>query len=482
MLASKNFSRNKKRYRATVISLFLSVSLFISASSFCSYLTDAVTGVAGAYTPVDADVGVSLNDDNYDPSELLNVILSTEHVDTACFVSNCYLSYITLDKACLTDDYINSPSRENTDNERFKYSPTVRLCFVDDSTFKNYCEAVGVKSDDYFNKDNPQGIAYNTAAEIYVDSYNNDKYYICNVFEKSKLPITVVNEELNLTIDDYTIDYYDTNDDTERDEYYYYPTEYYEKYSAAYGTQVEFPIDTSLAKIVAHDEAVNETVVKIGALTDTLPYFTSSSNYVVLVYPMSMAQYVSSDFTSEWLCGLGSFYVKAQDHLSATKELTASLKGYGGVEVLDIASNDEMDKMLITVITVFSYGFIALISLIATANVFNTVSTSIALRRREFAMLRSVGLTAKGFMRMMNYECLIYGFKALLYGIPFSVAVTYIIYKAVGTGVSMGFYIPIHSIIIAVSSVFAVVFATMLYSTRKIKTENPIDGLRNENL
>ena len=66
-------------------------------------------------------------------------------------------------------------------------------------------------------------------------------------------------------------------------------------------------------------------------------------------------------------------------------------------------------------VNVFSYGFIILISLIAMANVFNTISTSISLRRREFAMLRSVGLTQKGFRRMMDYECLIYGLLSLIH-------------------------------------------------------------------
>lgn len=47
VLAVKNFKRNKKRYRSTIFSLFLSIVLFISASSFCSYLMDAVQGVAG---------------------------------------------------------------------------------------------------------------------------------------------------------------------------------------------------------------------------------------------------------------------------------------------------------------------------------------------------------------------------------------------------------------------------------------------------
>ena len=90
-------------------------------------------------------------------------------------------------------------------------------------------------------------------------------------------------------------------------------------------------------------------------------------------------------------------------------------------ELQNLAANGENQRAMVTVVNVFSYGFIILISLISMTNVFNTISTSIALRRREFAMLRSVGLTQRGFARMMDYECIIYGARALPWGLPASV-------------------------------------------------------------
>ena len=148
----------------------------------------------------------------------------------------------------------------------------------------------------------------------------------------------------------------------------------------------------------------------------------------------------------------------------------------------DLAAAGESQRAMTTVVNVFSYGFIILISLIAMTNVFNTISTSIALRRREFGMLRSVGLTQGAFARMMDYECLIYGLRALLWGLPVSALVTYAIYRTMAKTISTGFYIPWYSVAIAVGSVFVVVFATMLYATRRIRRENPIDALKQENL
>ena len=138
--------------------------------------------------------------------------------------------------------------------------------------------------------------------------------------------------------------------------------------------------------------------------------------------------------------------------------------------------------MMVTVINVFAYGFIILISLIALANVFNTISTNVMLRRREYAMLKSVGMDSKGFNKMSNYECIIYGLKGLSFGLPVSVLTTYFVYRVAYQAFETDFYIPVASFGIAVLSVFIVVFATMMYSMRKIKADNPIDALKNENI
>ena len=135
-----------------------------------------------------------------------------------------------------------------------------------------------------------------------------------------------------------------------------------------------------------------------------------------------------------------------------------------------------------TIVKVFAYGFIVLISLIAVANVFNTISTNIGLRRREFAMLRSIGMTTKGIQRILDYECILYGIKSLVLGLPVSALVTYFIYRAVDISMEIGYFLPWKAVLIAAFSVFAVVFATMMYSMSKLKKDNPVDTLKNENI
>ena len=168
----------------------------------------------------------------------------------------------------------------------------------------------------------------------------------------------------------------------------------------------------------------------------------------------------------------------------ADMQIMLTESGLPTAYLYDRVDENESGLRLVTVINVFSLGFIILISLIAMTNVFNTISTSIALRRREFAMLKSVGLTNRGFDRMMNYECLIYGLRSLLFGVPAGILMSYVIYIVADIGYSSarGFYVPWQSVAIGAGSVFVVVFATMLYSTRRIRRDNPIDALKNENL
>ena len=123
-----------------------------------------------------------------------------------------------------------------------------------------------------------------------------------------------------------------------------------------------------------------------------------------------------------------------------------------------------------------------MISLIAIANVFNTISTNIKLRKRELAMLRSVGMSERDFQKMMNFECVFYGGRALKLGLPIALLNSYLIYKlmAIGGLEEIEFVLPWGSIIISIVGVLAIVFITMLYAVSEIKKENIIDALRDD--
>ena len=245
------------------------------------------------------------------------------------------------------------------------------------------------------------------------------------------------------------------------------------------------------------EEACLPIPLSIGATAKTVPSFFSDSNDTIqLFYPYSFlgqilsglepgVEYVElpQEHSPEMPVSV-AMYFRCQNHQNTEAEMVQKLSDWNLTSdgLYNYASNMEGERAMMTVINVFAFGFITLISLIAAANVFNTISTNINLRQREFAMLQSIGMTPQGFRKMMNFECLLYGIKGLLYGIPVSIGVTWLIHRAVSNGVNQNFFIPWYSIVIAVGSVFLVVFATMVYSMRKIRKKNTIDTLKNENL
>ncbi|MDD2234510.1 MAG: ABC transporter permease, partial [Desulfitobacteriaceae bacterium] len=168
--------------------------------------------------------------------------------------------------------------------------------------------------------------------------------------------------------------------------------------------------------------------------------------------------------------------------------LIESIKEYqkhtsiANIHIYDVAASNKKNMQFVTLISVFFYGFVALIAAICVANIFNTISTSISLRKREFATLKSIGMTPKGFNKMINYESLFYGIKALLYGLPISFGIMYLIYKLLSNSFEFSFAIPWGSIIGTIIAVFAIVGSTMLYASSRIKKENIIDVLKNENI
>ena len=137
---------------------------------------------------------------------------------------------------------------------------------------------------------------------------------------------------------------------------------------------------------------------------------------------------------------------------------------------------------MVLAIEILFYGLLTLVTLIGVTSVFNTITTSINLRKKEFAVLRSVGLSPKGFNKMIWFESIFFGLKSLLYGLPVGILASYLISRNMGMLVENSFHLPIPAIIISCFGVFVVVMISIWYQASKVKKENIIDTIRNENI
>ena len=416
MLASKHFKRNRKKYRATVMSLFMSIVLFVSASAFSEYLMESFTGGFGTNG---YDLSVELYGEEFGgktPEEVFALLQTDQDVNQITYAVKKYFT------GRVSAEYLNEGVSQMADDFAEVYG---YIYFVRDSDFISLLNQYHLDENKFMNSAEPLGIIID--GNISFDR-NEGKFTKDNIFRS----------------DDSIIECYDW--------------------------QEEQPV-------------VNFTLKAGKTIYETPYYIQSLSGGFNMIYPIGQYANVIPDDGSDD----GQYYryfMTSGNHAASYQNMKSVLTENGVVSrtLHDYAKDVEDDRNQIMIMQVLSYGFIVLISLIAAANVFNTISTNISLRRREFAMLQSVGMTKGGLRRMMNYECLLYGSKSLLLGLPVACAVTYLIYRAVLAGYETSFRLPFAAIGIAILSVFLVVFSTMMYSMKKLKTDNLIDDLKNENI
>lgn len=480
-LSSKNFKRNKRKYRTTVFSLFVSVVLFISASSLATYFTDIVEAES---QDMNFDVGINVY--NYEdrtdgePStetedfrvKLYNGLKTVKGIDEFTFTQQKGTDF-NIDKKYISEEYLNMINKEHTDsvdknneiNGMFTYN------FIDDAAFKRLLKEEGLSEEEYFDKETPKALVYDMGTYIYQND-NKEKVYIIPFLNtddiSSNIEITNILPHFEENGEKYT----HFGETVVKDGVTYYV------YDIGRDEGEEF--DESTKRYLPEEKAVSHINISIGSVLDEKPYFAGHNTN--LIYPESVKEKVMLD--GYWQTHA---FILCEDHSKVASDVSRLIRDIGGdtnhVSVYDYAAEIESIRALVTIAKVLAYGFIILISMIAAANVFNTISTNISLRRREFATLKSVGLTSKGMRKMMTFESILYGVKSLLFSLPVSLGMTYLVYLvASDSGYAMGFYVPWDKFIIAIASVFIIVVLSMIYSIKKVNKENTVETLRNENI
>lgn len=463
VLAGKHYKRNRKKYRTTVVSLFMSIVLFVSAAAFTDYMMESAEGGLASdqfdlIYAAELDASAAMT-----PDELLELLFSEQNVTGGTYTKKQFLQgdisreYVT---AMFADRFSNF-GMESEDRAPKELGISGYLYFVADAEFNRLLEKCNLKEADYYDRDNPLGIALDRNIEF---DRRLEKYVTLDTLQGDGCMIEGL---YYVEIDGYYRK--DSRIDENGNKVVLYQNRDNEN------DIIELPYGESFAKYTLRSEKTIEEA----------PFFVSRSTPVAInmIYPYSMLESVVPEAALNQFRNT-EYFLTSSNHTASFENLATVLteNALSSRQLFDYAANAETNRNVVTIIRVFAYGFIVLISLIAAANVFNTISTNISLRRRELAMLKSVGMTQKGFRRMMNYECLLYGSKALLLGLPVSCGITYLIYRAVTTAYETSFHLPWAAIGIAVLSVFLVVFATMMYAMSKVKKDNPIDALKNENL
>ena len=421
-IALKNIKRNKKKYRVTIVSLFISIVLFISFSSYMNYTIDTASSVMGE-VPYDYQISYFGDDNDIDALDKISEIIKSNDVKEYVSYSASNLSiignyiysdeYLDFYKSAYGDDGIKALT-----NLKYQY---ISIYILDDISYNKYKELIGLDKDSVILLNKFKGVSYGNNKRVNYD-----------------IPV-INNGDINIKICNF--------DDNDED------------------------VDTT-----KYCNKKIDNIFITNKSFDLIEEFSYMSDFKLIVNKKLYDNISDS----------GTHYTQyniISDNTDNIDKLTKELDKYDNVNYTNVKQSMKQANNMILVVKILMYGFIGLITLIGVTSVFNTISTSMALRKREFAVLRSIGLTRKGFNKILFFESLFFGLKSLIYAIPVSLGVTIIIHYALADMMSINsIVIPWKAIIISIVSVFVIVLLTMMYSTSKIKKHNIIEQIREENI
>ena len=243
--------------------------------------------------------------------------------------------------------------------------------------------------------------------------------------------------------------------------------------------------DGILGQVLHYDEAQgNPPAVEIAAFVkydadnkvlDLIPKTTVAAFVPVSMYYGKAKEVLPEDRLTMDLAVETSMHEEVHDAIYSLLESD----GYHSYYCADLTDAVKAMDTITLLLKTAMYGFTILLTLIAIANIVNTISTGVLLRRKEFAMYKSVGLENSGFTKMIRLETLLYGIKALVWGIPISLLLSYLMYNTLDFKLYT-FNPDIIMYAVIVIAVFGILGISMALSINRIKDDNIIDALKED--
>lgn len=459
VISYKNIKRNNKKYRTTVTSIVICSVTFIVISYFMSM---AFSRVGMSYASTDYNIGINMSykkDIHIDIEKLSKLVSGIEGVDDYLVGAGYDFD---VDKPKYTKEY-GEYCRQVYDNSE-DVSQMFLITVLDDESYDKYASDAGIKNA--------------AAGAILVNKCTFDVYN-----EKSS---KYVKEEMEL--------YKYKAGDTIRCGYNVYEDAVDDDNAVEGDTESSTEDNSGYVDEETINKGVRKTVdVTIAGVTDKVPTCYNGYGNTSLLF---MNQ---KGFESLWADGksgnefkpgnaIYSAYVVAEnadEYQDTLEKETAENPEYSQISFYISNLDKEMrdEKSLFTLLGVFAYGLIVVIALIGITNIINTLSTGMELRSREFATLRSIGMTDKQFAGMVRLESVFISVKALVIGVPLGILISYLLCVMMNRMDDAIIYEPPYkAIILCIVVVIMLIYAIMKLSMTKLRHNNIIETVKNENL
>lgn len=456
VISYKNIKRNKKKYRTTVTSIVICSVTFIVISYFMSM---AFSVVGMSYASVDYNIGINMSCKKDLDIEKLSELLSGIEGAEDYLVGAGY--YFDVDKPEYTKEYGEYCGQLYDDSE--DVSQEFLITVLNDKSYDKYASDAGIKNAD--------------TGAILVNKGTFDVYN-----EKSS---KYVKEEMEL--------YKYKAGDTIRCGYNVYEDAVDDDNAVEGDTESSTEDNSGYVDEETINNGVRKTVdVTIAGVTDKVPIGYKGYGNTTLLF---MNQ---KGFESLWADGKSnelkpghasySAYVVAEnadEYQDTFEKETEENPEYSQISFYVSNMDKQMrdEKSLFTLFGVFAYGLIVVIALIGITNIINTLSTGMELRSREFATLRSIGMTDKQFAGMVRLESVFISVKALVIGVPLGILINYLLCVMMNRMDDAIIYEPPYkAIILCIVVVIMLIYAIMKLSMTKLRHNNIIETIKNENL
>lgn len=421
VLAVKNYKRNAKRSRTVVFALAVSVILFLTTTNFTSMLT---TMVDSEYDGMQFDVYESV----YSSDGPLSVDLVEKLNKEVSRMPGIESIRICADNQMLVDGLDKQLTAEAKKANMARY---MNVLGVDNDTFAALAKEAGIDPSVCQDDKIPTGILINRVQVATVEKQS----LVLNPLQGSLAGQTLTG----------SMEGYDSEGN-----------ELYAKYTAKVAAQM------------------NKEASNLGSFMRP-----------TLVVPMhSYLVHFPSVLAERNIVSYARYYITAQDHDRVYTEVSDLLNDTEGISHngYDATAQAETMRALRIVVMTFGYGFITLITLISVMNIINTISSGMEERRREFAMIKSVGMTPRSFKKSIYLENIRYGVMALVWGLPVSLGLDFLMYKILGGSFDYGYTFRWYYYLAAALAVFAVIGVALLYALDKIKKDNIIETLKRDDI
>lgn len=508
MLAHRNLTRASSKGRVAVASLAVSVALIIISGAISHYL-GFLTRVADSGGS-DIEVGLNrlLQEDESTAEGLADIdraYRALAHVEGATgegyrLLTSLYGSFdqsmLDLDSLTANSEEYDMPDRGLADDGRI-YAP-LSILFLDEGSWNEILDENGLDRATYSDPDHPVAVALNGT-----QSNDGRRYSVRDLFTSTgtaTLFTQIAPIEDNLFVE---IGVDKNGDPVAR--YKGYGDEEgarYDEYGEALYQQISRPLDDVLAQSL-------ELPVK--AIVKTLPKAVTSyaSIWPTLILPASAlpalaegSEDIASDVETGSLAAPFAFHASeggygntmyaylsfaAEQPRSIEAEMDAMIDSdLRGTEwyrtyLNNNAENVRQARVMYETIQLFINCFITITTAIAVANVFNTLTNSIILRRREFAMLKSIGMGNRAFWRMIALECASYALRGLIIGLVLGAGVTFMVFQAMSLSFAgLDFEMPLGWVLGAIGLVVGVLALSTLYALRKSSAGSIVQTLRED--